>query len=94
MNEVDLTVDPIVEVVQELPVSERPQTKFWRLVMEQVTANKPNWCRVPGLFDPSTVTHIRQGRNTSIDPEDVLIETRYEVTEGGRKKAAIFMRAR
>jgi hypothetical protein len=90
------TEDPVVEVLdQRPPPAERSQTRFWRLVLEQVEANKPSWCKVPGLFDPSTVTHIRQGRNGSIDPEKVEIDVRYEtVNESGRKKATIFLRAR
>ena len=88
-------VIPVVEVLEELPPSpERAGTRFWRLVIEQVRANHGAWCRVPGTFDPSTATHLRQGRNTQVDPEELDIETRYEAPDDGRKRISIFLRTK
>lgn len=96
MTETDEVIVPVVEVLDELPpAGERQSTRFWRLVMEQVWANAGQWCKVPGVFDPSTATHIRQGRNGQINPQQVEIEVRYEPpTEEGRKRISIFLRAR
>jgi hypothetical protein len=90
---IDETV-PVVEVIDELPPAiERAQTRFWRLVSEQVEANAGAWCRVPGTFDPSTVTHLRQGRNKQIDATRFEVETRPEEPNSeGRKRVSIFLR--
>lgn len=83
----------VVEVLDgEPPSQERPQSKFWREVMEQVEANAGQWCKVPGNFDPSTATQLRQGRNTRVNPSLVDIETRADPQEDGRKRITIFLR--
>jgi hypothetical protein len=89
-----MSESPVVEVLDTLPpATEREQSKFWRQVMEQVQSNRGMWCRVPGVFDPSTATHLRKARNQQVDPQLVEIETRTEpVTAEGRKRVSIFLR--
>jgi len=82
----------MVKVLSELPgIGPRGPRGFdWTEIAAAVEAAKGAWCEI-GVFHPSTVSHVRNGRYPAVDPERFEITSR---TAGARNKSTLYMRLR
>lgn len=82
-----------MKVVDDLPAHNKGRRGVdWAEVCAFTEKQKGKWVEV-GLFDPSVVSHIRNGKYPSVDPERFEVTSQgAEAPESGGRRSTIYIR--